>query len=94
MYGSIFNLKVKTGHEKQLLDLFDKYDAPEGGVAWFVMDPDEQRDWIGIAVFQNKESYVKNAQNPKQHERFVEMMQHLNAEPTWTDGTYVVGQLN
>jgi len=94
MYGSIFNLKVKSGHEAKLIDIFDKYDKPEYMVAWFVMNPDEQRDWIGVAVFKDKESYVKNAENPDQHKRFMEMMQHLDAEPTWTDGTYVIGQLN
>ena len=94
MYGSIFNLKVKSGHENSLIDLFKKYEKPEGGVAWFVMKPDEQKDWIGVAVFQDKDSYVKNAENPAQHQRFLQMMEHLDAEPTWTDGTYVLSELN
>ena len=93
MYGSIFNLKVKSGHEDILIALFNKYEKPEGMIAWFVMNPDAKADWIGIAVFENKESYVKNAENPAQHERFLEMMQHLDAEPTWTDGNYVLSQL-
>ena len=94
MYGSIFNLKIKSGHEKSLIHIFKKYENPEGGVAWFVMKPDEQKDWIGVAVFKDKDSYVKNAENPAQHERFVEMMEHLDAEPTWTDGTYVLSKFN
>ena len=71
MYGSIFNLKVKEGHEQSLIDLFNKYDKPEGGVAWFVMNPDEKKDWIGVAVFEDRESYVKNAENPEQHQRYL-----------------------
>ncbi|MQG39946.1 MAG: hypothetical protein FI718_08200 [SAR202 cluster bacterium] len=94
MYGTIFNLKVKSGHESSLIDLFKKYEKPEGGVAWYVMKPDNQQDWIGVAVFSDKESYKANAENPEQHQRFLEMMEHLEAEPTWTDGNYVVSQLN
>ena len=94
MYGTIFNLKVKSGHENSLIDLFQNYEKPEGGVAWYVMRPDNQQDWVGVAVFSDKESYKANAENPEQHQRFLEMMEHLEAEPTWTDGNYVVSQLN
>lgn len=41
MYGTIFNLKVKRGHEKILLDeMNSQEDNPEGMVAWFLMTPD------------------------------------------------------
>ena len=94
MFGSIFNLKIKSGHENSLIDLFNQYEQPEGGVAWFVMKPDEDKDWIGVAVFKDRESYVKNAENNEQHQRYLQMMEHLEEDPTWTDGTYVLSQLN
>ena len=58
------------------------------------MKPDEDKDWIGVAVFKDRESYVKNAQNPEQHQRYLQMMEHLEEDPTWTDGTYVLSQLD
>ena len=93
MYGTIFKLKIKPGHHEQLLDVFKELsDAPKpaGGVAWFVMKPDDKEDWIGVAVLDSKESHVNNSNRPEQHQMFLKMMEHLESEPEWTDGTYVV----
>ena len=93
MYGSIFNLTIKPGHENELLKTLNLDDKPDGMVAWFVMNPDDKKEWTGLAVFENKEAYVKNANSPDQHQSFLEMMEHLAKEPSWTDGTYVIGDL-
>ncbi|MDG1990331.1 MAG: hypothetical protein P8J51_03570 [Dehalococcoidia bacterium] len=94
MYGTIFTLKVKSGHEEPLLDLFKSYDQdrPIGGLAWFVLNADSKEEWVGVAVFASKEEYVANAERPEQHENFVQMMEHLESEPDWTDGEFLIGQ--
>ena len=93
MYGTIFNLNVKPGHEQDLLELMDGV-TPKGGVAWFLMKPDDDNaDLIGVAVFESKEAHVANANRPEQHESFVKMMEHLVSEPKWTDGEYLVGEI-
>ena len=91
MYGTIFNLNIKSGHHEALIKIFTEQDPPAGMVAWFVMNPDAQESWIGVAVFEDKETYVANAESPQQHESFLKIMGHLESEPTWTDGTYVDG---
>ena len=94
MYGTIFKMKVKPGHEDQLLTILDSTETPpDGGVAWFLMIPDSENEWIGVAVFDSKESHLANANNPQQHEMFLKMMEHLESEPTWTDGEYLIGQI-
>ena len=94
MYGSIFNLSVKQGHEEALIESFGER-VPEGMVAWFVMKPDDQnRDLIGIAVFESKEAYTSNANSLEQHEAFMNVMNHLNSEPNWTDGEYIIGDVS
>jgi len=94
MYGTIFNLSVKTGHEQDLLDAMDTGEIPDGMIAWFLMKPDDSNsDWIGVAIFESKEAHVANANRPEQHEAFTKMMNHLNSEPTWTDGEYIVGEI-
>ena len=51
------------------------------------MNPDDDdEDLIGVAVFENKDAHLANAKNPDQHEYFMAIMEHLNSEPTWTDG--------
>ncbi len=96
MYGTIFTLKIKPGHHEQLLDVFKELSdspKPAGGVAWFVMKPDDKEEWTGVAVFESKEAYVANANRPEQHESFLKMMEHLASEPTWNDGTYVIAEI-
>ena len=95
MYGTIFNLDIKPGHEEELMKALEEetVSKPEGMVAWFVMKPDDKEQWIGVAVFENKEAHVANANRPEQHESFLKMMEHLETEPTWTDGTYVIGEI-
>ena len=94
MYGTIFNLRVKQGHEDEFLKLMEAEESPEGMIAWFVMKPDEKKDWIGIAIFENKEAHLANANSSKQNESFLKMMNHLESEPTWTDGNYVIGEIS
>ena len=91
MYGTIFNLRVKEGHERDLLETVDDRNAEiKGAVAWFLMRPDDKNaDLVGVAVFESKEAYVANANSQEQHEAFTKMMEHLVAEPNWTDGEYV-----
>ena len=95
MYGTIFNLNIKPGHEEQLLAALKEGTTfrPGGMVAWFVMNPDDKDEWIGVAVFETKEAHVSNASRPEQHASFLRMMEHLETEPTWTDGTYVIGEI-
>ena len=95
MYGTIFNLNIRPGHEDKLLAVMkeESTSKPEGMVAWFVMNPDEKDEWTGVAIFESKEAYVANANRPEQHQLFLKMMEHLESEPTWTDGTYVIGEI-
>ena len=96
MYGTIFNLSIKPGHHDPLLKELNNtgYEQakPTGMVAWFVMQPDEKEEWIGIAIFESEEAHIANANSPEQHQMFLRIMEHLESEPTWTDGTYVIGQ--
>ena len=95
MYGTIFNLNVKSGHKEKLIEVMKNQTRnPEGMLSWFLMNPDDDdEDLIGVVVFENKDAHLANATNPDQHEYFVAIMEHLNSEPTWTDGEYVAGQI-
>jgi hypothetical protein len=54
------------------------------------MKPDDDNaDLIGVVVFQSKEAHIANANSPEQNEFFAKLMEHLDSEPTWTDGEYI-----
>ena len=92
-YGSFVELHVIPGHEEALLENFNyEQELPEGGLAWFVMNPDEKEHWIGVGVFESKEAYEANANRPEQHEWYLKMVEHLSSEPKWTDGSFVISQ--
>ena len=95
MYGTIFNFNVKPGHQAELLNILKISErTPDGMVAWFLMTPDTKNEWIGVAVFESKEAHIANANSPEQHKLYLQMMEHLESEPTWTDGTYVIGEIS
>ena len=91
MYGTIFTLKVKSGHEEQLTQEIDRGN-PKGMIAWFLMKPDNKDgDLIGVAVFESKEAHIANSNSSEQNESFSKVMEHIDAEPTWTDGEFIAG---
>lgn len=93
MYGTIVNMKIKTGHEQQISRILDAEPA-DGAIAWFVMKPDEQdAELVGVVIFESKEAYLANANNPSQHQTFLKLMDHLVSEPTWTDGEFLLSKI-
>ena len=43
MYGSIFNLKPKKGKREELINhLKIDNEKPDGGLAWYVLDPKDR----------------------------------------------------
>tara|TARA_B100001964_G_scaffold64470_1_gene73526 strand:- start:76 stop:267 length:192 start_codon:yes stop_codon:yes gene_type:complete len=58
IYGTIFNLRVKDGHERDLLETIDEHAPPKeikGAVAWFLMTPDDKNaDLVGVVIFESK----------------------------------------
>ena len=94
MYGSIFSFKPKQGKKEDLINYLKKDQTiPEGGMAWFVMNPDDEGDMIGIAIFKDEELYRANSEKPEQHKNFLEMMEYLDEEPKWNDGTFIINQI-
>jgi hypothetical protein len=87
MYGTIATMKVKPGQAQALQAWADRAGAPEGGVAMatFQMDADPGELYM-VAIADSKEAYFAIADSAAQHQRYLEMMQFLAAEPEWHDG--------
>ncbi|MBI2864165.1 MAG: hypothetical protein HYX94_06335 [Chloroflexi bacterium] len=87
MYGTIAKLRVKPGHVGGLKLVMEGSATPPGAVAiyGYEMDANPNEVWLAV-VFESKEAYVANANSPEQHQRYLEMMAYLEAEPEWHDG--------
>ncbi|MFP3853751.1 MAG: putative quinol monooxygenase [Anaerolineales bacterium] len=87
MFGTVAKLKAKPGELDALLDLSEEAEHPPRAVAEYVYQMEEDPSTLYlVVVFEDEKSYRANAESPEQHERFMKMMQHLEAEPEWHDG--------
>ncbi len=92
MYGTVAYIRVKSGHQDDLASVMEEWRTQrkpkvKGALDSYVfkMDADSQ-DWILVALFEDKESYFANANDPEQGAWFERFMEHLKDEPRWHDG--------
>ena len=91
MYGTIARLKVSGENRAKLEALSDEQMGRDiaGFKAASVLVPDERDDEVYLVVmFEDKDSYMKNADNPAQHEDYLKMRALLDADPEWIDGEW------
>jgi quinol monooxygenase YgiN len=96
MYGTIARLKVHPGKEDELIAQGKTYESLNipGFIAsaTYRADSGDNEYWLAV-VFESKELYRKNADDPAQDERFQKMAALLAAEPEWHDGEVVARQV-
>jgi quinol monooxygenase YgiN len=92
MYGTVARMKLKPGMEAKLREELAHYErlAIPGFVSthMYRMDRDPNEVYMTV-VFKDKQSYVRNAQDPKQDERYRKMRALLAADPEWHDGEII-----
>ena len=97
MYGSIFRMRPLAGREQDVVEVFNEWDTERrpnvrGVVGGFLMKPDaDTGELIGVAVFEDKEAYIANGNDPEQDTWFRKLRALLQSDPTWEDGEYLVG---
>ncbi len=92
MYGTVPRMRLKAGMEAKLKEDMARYERLKipGFVSTMVyrMDTDPNELYMAVA-FKDRESYVANARDPKQDERFRRMRAMLAADPEWHDGEII-----
>ena len=97
MYGTIFHIKMKPGQEQKVVETFKEWERerqPEvkGAIGGLLLKPDNKSgELIGVAVFQDKASYMANASDPEQDKWYRKLRELLLEDPAWEDGEYVAG---
>ncbi len=95
MYGTIFHMMALDGKEDELKAVFDAWESErkpnvQGVVAGYLMKTDNKpNEFIGIAVFESKELYLANGNDPAQGEWFGKVRALLQSDPVWEDGEYI-----
>jgi quinol monooxygenase YgiN len=92
MYGTVARMRVKPGKVEDLMNEMKSFESlpVDGymGTSVYRMDDNANEVYIAVA-FNDKGSYMKNADSPEQNERFQKMMSFLEAEPEWHDGEII-----
>ena len=97
MYGTVATMKVQPGREKDLLVLFDEWEAEvkptiDGAVSSITYQlDDDPTTFIICAIFKDKAAYFANADNPVQDKWYRRMRELLTTDPEWRDGEIVRG---
>jgi quinol monooxygenase YgiN len=92
MYGTVAILKPKAGQEQAFAEMLDKWwnerrPNVKGAIASTVhRNESNPGELIMSVVFESKEDYVANAENPEQDQWYQEMRALLDADPRWMDG--------
>ncbi len=96
MYGTVARIRVKPGKLEALKKLVQA--ELEAGIAgycgqtFFQMDKDPTEVYMAV-LFDLRESYFLNADDPKQEARYKEFVKLLEGEPEWHDGEVVFSDI-
>ena len=92
MYGTVAHMRIKAGHGDALRSLTQEWNVERrpkvrGAVTGYLFELDrDSQDWIMIGIFEDKEAFMSNANDPEQDRWFRRVMEHLESEPQWNDG--------
>ncbi len=88
MYGTVAKLRVRPENREALRSVVDAQNVAgvDGYVASHTLfENDTDVAWL-FAIFQDRAAYDANANDPAQHERYLQIRALLEDDPEWHDG--------
>ena len=88
MYGTVAKTRVKPENRDKLREVVSRQleDRLPGMITSYVLhENDSDVSWL-FAIFEDRASYDKNADDPAQHQRYLEYRALMEDEPEWHDG--------
>lgn len=88
MFGTVARTHVKPENREKLRHLSERQsyeDVPGYVTSYTLFENDSDTAWL-FAIFTDRDSYYRNADDPAQHERYLEFRALLEDEPEWHDG--------
>lgn len=95
MYGTVYRMRVRPGQEQAMFELTRRWNverAPHVGgyIGEYIYRLDSApQEYIGVVLFESREAYMKNADDPEQDRLYQEWRAFLESDPEWHDGEVV-----
>lgn len=95
MFGTVAHLRPKAGQEQAIIEQMRSWERErkpkvKGAVASYLYKSEKDPGELILAVvFQDRESYFANAEDPEQDRWFRRLRELLAADPTWEDGEII-----
>ncbi len=96
MYGTIFRLQPKAERQADVVSLMEEWNRDRGAevpgarATYLLQSQRRPGELIGVAVFDDEQTYRANAEAPEQDAWYRRLREALEADPVWEDGTYLV----
>lgn len=94
MFGTVGRAHVRPENKDKLIEALTDpaYLEVPGYRRGYLMFPENREgEVVIVAVFEDAESYWKNADDPAQNERYQRYRALLEDEPEWSDGEWIQG---
>jgi hypothetical protein len=88
VYGTVAKTREKQENREKLREVIGRQmEAPVAGYvsSYVLWENDSDVGWL-FAIFEDKGSYERNADEPAQHERYMEYRALMEDDPEWHDG--------
>lgn len=88
MYGTCARTHVKPENREALRKVFERQDygqVPGYVSSYSLQENDSDVMWL-FAIFEDRASYERNADDPAQNDRYLEYRALLEDDPEWHDG--------
>ena len=95
MYGTVYRIRVRPGQEQALLELNrrwarDHSPRTAGYLGEYIYKLDRHPgEYVGVALFESREAYQQNADDPEQDRWYREFRDLLESDPEWNDGEII-----
>ncbi len=93
MYGTVYRVQPKPGKEQDVIRMMEEWDRERRpkvkGVIGEYLYKLDKGGMIGAVMFESKEAYFANAEDPEQDRWYRRFRELLEADPEWNDGEIV-----
>ncbi|MBI2936330.1 MAG: antibiotic biosynthesis monooxygenase [Chloroflexi bacterium] len=95
MFGTVARIRPKAGQEKALVALLQEWQRTrkpkvKGAIGGYLFKKEKNPDeYILVSVWQDRQTYFANANDPEQDRWFRRVRELLQADPVWEDGEII-----